>query len=454
MNPIEVAPFLIPAILLQIFVQAIYIRSVIRNDKLDKSSKIKYAIFIAVLSLPAAAYYLLKENNDEEENHEIFHANIRQAIFVLLVFALEIISLRLIILNPNDSFLIWLCAMALIFIIASELSLQIKKENIAFIFSIFMAVIALTVDYYNNDFNSQLFLVIISVAIINNFSNKIGKYFAAIILLGYFSIGFLRPVIQQETFVFEDIISVVYLNVMLYGLIIISFYMLKKQFFTNRQLTRTLRLIEKQNEVIESLTATQERNKIAKEIHDTVGHRLTGALMLIEHSLRIDEPQERNQKLVKSRDLIKEALNDIRQSVKLIAHDSNASFQEKIQELTDKIQSTMNMEIEIINEVESLTSIHEHLLLRAIMECSTNTVKHSSANKASILIQKSNQTIFFTYTDNGVNEGQFEFGFGLNSMKQSVAGVGGVFHVYASHDGFTVNIKLPHYENNQGGEHE
>jgi signal transduction histidine kinase len=344
--------------------------------------------------------------------------------------------------------------MALIFIIASELSLQIKKENIAFIFSILMAIIALAVDYYNNDFNSQLFLVIISVAIINNFSNKIGKYFAAIILLGYFSMGFLRPVLQQEIFVFEDIISVVYLNVMLYGLIIISFYMLKKQFFTNRHLTRTLRLIEKQNEVIESLTATQERNKIAKEIHDTVGHRLTGALMLIEHSLRIDEPQERNQKLVKSRDLIKEALNDIRQSVKLIAHDSNTSFQEKVQELIDKIQSTMNMEIEIINEVESLTSIHEHLLLRAIMECSTNTVKHSSANKASILIQKSNQTLFFTYTDNGVNEEQFEFGFGLKSMKQSVVGVGGVFHVYASHDGFTVSIKLPHYENNQGGEHE
>ncbi len=453
MNPIEVAPFLIPAVLLQIFVQAIYIRSCIRNKKLDKSSKIKYAVLIAVLSLPAAAYYLLKENDDDQANHEIFHSNIRQAIFVLLVFALEIVSLRLLVLNPNNSLLVWLSAMALISIIASELSLQIKLPKITFFFSVLMAIVVLLIEYIANDVNSQLFLVIISVAIINNFSNKIGKFFAGFILLSYFSIGFLRPVLQQEVLVLGEILSVVYLNVMLYGLIIISFYMLKKQFFTNRQLTKTLRLIEKQNEVIESLTTTQERNKIAKEIHDTVGHRLTGALMLIEHSLSIDQQQERNKKLNQSRDQIKEALIDIRQSVKLIAQDDETTFQEKTHELIGNIQSTMNMDIELINEVYTLTTIHEHLLLRAIMECSTNTVKHSSANKASILIQESNQALFFTYTDNGVNEGLFEFGFGLNSMKQSVEGIGGVFEAFASQDGFTVNIKLPQYKANQGENH-
>jgi signal transduction histidine kinase len=456
----ELLPILIPGISLQLFVQGYYIWDCIHNKNLDKWSKLKYALGIAAFSLPFAAYYLIKERNvetGEDISKGVFKSNIRQAIFVLLVTSFEILSITTVARHLNTvefQPLVWISAISITIMIATELSIQKNKWTLAYALSAILSILGFALLYLVVDMNTPFLIIILSASIINNYPLRHVKKFIYFLILGFVLMGILRPILIENQVNFDEIISSLYLNTIILVLVVLSFYALKQQYITNYQLARTLKVVENQNEMIEDLSKNEERNKIARDIHDTVGHRLTGALYMIESASLVEDQSERSEKLQLAHNLIKDALSDIRNSVKILVDDTTGLFSDKVKSLKVELMKNTGLEIDAILEIsQGIPSIHQRLILRAMMECVTNTIKHSQAKRADILIQESNGKLHFSYSDNGENALPFKLGFGLTSMKDSVESLGGIFSVSSSNDGFIINFSLPLGRKNEGETH-
>ncbi|MDP2813570.1 MAG: histidine kinase [Erysipelotrichaceae bacterium] len=453
----ELLPILLPAGSLQIFVQGYYIWDCIHHPLLNKWAKLKYALGIAAFSLPVAAYYLLKERNEdigEDISKGVFKSNVRQAIFVLIVIAFEILSITTVasyIGTAEFQPLVWISAISITVMIATELSIQRNKWTIAYTLSILLSFLGFALLYIVFDMNTPFLIIILSASIINNYPLKHVRKFIYFMIFGFVMMGIVRPMLVENVYDFDIIISSVYLNTVILVLVILSFYILKRQYITNYQLVRTLNVVESQNVMIEELSKTEERNKIAREIHDTVGHRLTGALYMIEAAKLNDDRSIINMKLDTAYNLIKDALSDIRHSVKLLVEDTSGVFSDKIETLRLELNKNTGLEIEIIVEAtQQIPSIHQSLIFRALMECVTNTIKHSKSTKADILIQVAKSKLLFSYSDNGEGSKPFDMGFGLTSMKDSVESLGGLFSANNGNDGFIVNFTLPLGITNEG----
>lgn len=446
----QLIPILMPGISLQLFVQAYYIWDCVRNPNLNQVQKIKYAISIALFTLPAAAYYLIKEQNHRdaiEMSVDVFPSHIRQAVFVLIVSAFEILSIQTIVTSPalmDIGPMVWISAIIITLMIIIELSIQKNSWIIAYFLSAIMIFLGFALILIVKDFPSAFLTIILSVSIINNFPLKRTRYVITVVISGFIAIGIIRLWMIEGVRDINEIFGMVYLDSIIAILVIISFFMLKRQYSVNHQLSKTLQIVENQYKIIEELSKTEERNKIAREIHDTVGHRLTGALYILQAQISMESEIERKEKLKSAHEQIKGALADIRHSVRLLVSEADFVFDDRIQSLINDMKKNTALDIEAILEVsKSVPFIHQRLILRSLMECITNTLKHSTASKADILIQESGQKLLFSYTDNGSVKHDFRFGFGLTTMRESVQSLGGFFTANSSDDGFMVSFTLP-----------
>lgn len=446
----ELVPFLIPAIILQIFVSGYFVYHCIHHPTLDKWTKLKYAIAIAVFNLPAAAFYLFRVGKIdvyEDISKGIFRNHVRQANFAFIVIAYEILVIRTLANHMGmEEFgtLVWISAAGLFMMILTEILVQYKKTKITYGLSFILVILAFLFQLAATDINVPYLVIIISASIINNYPLKPMKYFIGFMILGFIITQLSHSILAGEIVDMNEIVSMLYLNGIILTLVLSVFYMLKKFYVINDQLNITVATIENQNQIIKELSATEERNRIAKEIHDTVGHRLTGALYLIESS-KLDEMKEsREASLLKAYELVKHALDDIRHSVKLLIEDTSVRFEEKIYSLKEQIESQTGLVVDMDIQLNDLIpSVFQRLLIQIFMECCTNTVKHAKTKKAAALITHSNDLLMYSFSDEGTSPSEIKLGFGLSTMKESVESFGGKFDIRSGQEGLTIAIQLP-----------
>jgi signal transduction histidine kinase len=84
-------------------------------------------------------------------------------------------------------------------------------------------------------------------------------------------------------------------------LALIAFYTLKKQMITSVKLESALRTVNEQSEKLRDLAVVDERNRIAAEMHDTVGHTQTAAVLTLEAAEGLVSEPQAAQKLHKAR---------------------------------------------------------------------------------------------------------------------------------------------------------
>ena len=232
----ELFPILLPAGSLQIFVQGYYIWDCIHHPRLIKWSKLKYAFGIAAFSLPVAAYYLIKERNEqngEDLSKGVFKSNVRQAIFVLIVTAFEILSFTTVasyIGTAEFQPLVWISAISITVMIATELSIQKEKWSLAYALSIFLCLLGFTILYIVFDMQTPFLIIILSASIINNYPLKQVRKFIYFMIFGFVMMGIIRPMLVENVYDIDIIVSSVYLNTVILVLVVLSFYVLKRQY--------------------------------------------------------------------------------------------------------------------------------------------------------------------------------------------------------------------------------
>ncbi len=213
------------------------------------------------------------------------------------------------------------------------------------------------------------------------------------------------------------------------------------------ELSESKKELEKAYAVVKEVSALEERQRIAKEIHDTAGHSLTTVIMQTEAAKRIIEidPDEAKGKIVSANLQAKHALEELRDGVHLLS-----GLTER-QTLADALlaivhESTDGTGVTIRSNVEQIavSPAKYRFLCNALKEGISNGLRHGSATAFWFELKEEEGKIHFLLSDNGRGTETFSPGFGLTAMKERACALGGEVSFFSEKDeGFEIKLTLP-----------
>ena len=201
---------------------------------------------------------------------------------------------------------------------------------------------------------------------------------------------------------------------------------------------------------IEEMATAQERNRIAQEIHDALGHSLTALNVHLEAVTKLwqIDPVEANLLLSEAQQLARVALTDVRQSVSSLRSDplTGLSLKDAIATLLKDVERTGQIQIQTDLSLDfPLSTELKTAIYRILQEALTNIIKHASATIVQLEIQAQGQ-LQVTLQDNGIgfDQNQNTTGFGLHSMLERTLAQGGKFGlVTAPGQGCQITLSFP-----------
>ena len=199
---------------------------------------------------------------------------------------------------------------------------------------------------------------------------------------------------------------------------------------------------------VEQMAETRERNRLAREIHDTLGHALTGIAAGLDACIMTLEvaPELTKKQLNKIRDTAKKGITDVRRSVKKLRPDDleRLPFQEALMEMTKNYSESSGMEItfDIFSWSNNLRQDQEDVIYRVLQESITNSKRHGHATKVKITIGGNEKYLLIVIADNGQGCEDVQQGFGLKHMRERLELLHGTVH-YWSDEGFIVEAMIP-----------
>lgn len=202
---------------------------------------------------------------------------------------------------------------------------------------------------------------------------------------------------------------------------------------------------------LEEATLLRERQRIAKDIHDTAGHSITTVIMQTEAAKLIfdDKPEEAKQKIIAANLLAKNALEELRNSVHLLSGRSeNLSLREALQQIVD--ESSEGTGIKIRSSIQEIVVSEEHqrFLCNTLKEGISNGLRHGGATAFWFELRLNEGKVEFLLSDNGVGAKMLEIkeGLGLYGMKERAERMGGEISFSSEpNEGFEILLKLPHH---------
>jgi len=222
----------------------------------------------------------------------------------------------------------------------------------------------------------------------------------------------------------------------------------------NRSLALTLR---EKAETLAEKSVLEERNRIAYEMHDVVGHTLTAVIVQIEATKTLADRDSRLavEKLDLLSELVRKGLDDIRKAVRMMKVDDEhpplsleASLRELIQYTEDTMDIRVQTEIALPSDL-TLGALTKRVLYHALQEGLTNAARHGKCTSARFTIRGSEHTLHFRLMNDGEPFGSAVPGFGLSSIVERVELLGGEVFIGSSADpegkpaGCELSIHLP-----------
>ena len=186
----------------------------------------------------------------------------------------------------------------------------------------------------------------------------------------------------------------------------------------------------------------KERNRIAREIHDNVGHLLSSAMLQLGALLSLPQAENIREPLLILKNTLSEGMNSIRQSVHGL-HDESVDLQE---ELSSLLRSFAFCNVTLDYDVETTPDRRiKYAFLAVVKEALSNVSRHSSATQVSITVREHPALYQLDIRDNGQNAAyhpEAAGGIGFANMASRVADLNGRILITAD-KGFHIFISIP-----------
>ena len=216
----------------------------------------------------------------------------------------------------------------------------------------------------------------------------------------------------------------------------------------NEQLQAANRELESYAAESEKLAQTRERNRLAREIHDTLGHTLTGIIAGIDAASAVADvsPDVLKQYLSVVSDVARQGMTDVRRSVNELRPDAleQGDLLSAINKMISQMSATSKAKITLDNSAGRLSFGEDEgeVIYRIIQESITNSIRHGKADMIVIRITREYNIMMIEIKDNGIDAENIEPGFGITHMKERLDMLGGEIYVDGS-EGFSVVAKIP-----------
>ncbi len=201
------------------------------------------------------------------------------------------------------------------------------------------------------------------------------------------------------------------------------------------------RLLSEQDSEI-NLATMKERNRIAREIHDNVGHMLTRSILQVGALSVINKDETVGSGLSDLKETLNNAMTSIRNSVHDL-HDDSINLKSTINEALKEIHENYKVE-KTYDFSETMPKNIKLCLIGIAKECISNVVKHSNGNAVTLVIREHPALWHFSFSDNGKCDGHInESGIGISNIKERAEGAGGIVNLSSTEKGFSVVVSIP-----------
>lgn len=193
----------------------------------------------------------------------------------------------------------------------------------------------------------------------------------------------------------------------------------------------------------------QERHRIARDLHDTLGQTLTMIKLKSELSAKwIDHDREQAKKELL--DILSSSRIALKQVRELVSEMKFIPLDKEIEQVISILtQAGMEATVEVMEEPPLLSSVEETMLSLSLREAATNIIKHSKATHCLVRMNVENDTYSIQISDNGIGLQRIKSGMGMHSMKERMQALLGTATVEEGERGGTVvSLRLPvsHHE--------
>lgn len=228
------------------------------------------------------------------------------------------------------------------------------------------------------------------------------------------------------------------------------------QYRENENIAQELHMVSRVNEnlqayaqVTERIGEHNERKRLAREIHDTLGHALTGIAAGIDATMVIMDknPAAAREQLVLVREVVSEGIGDVRSSLQKLRPGAleQKGLQGALEKMIREFRAVSGMEIELLYEAQGLDfeKVKEDVCFRLVQESLTNARRHGSASRVTVAFTVPEAGwLKIRIQDNGSGASQIVRGYGLTQMEENVSSIHGTVRFDGS-CGFITEARIP-----------
>ncbi|MGI8748641.1 MAG: sensor histidine kinase [Deinococcus sp.] len=224
-----------------------------------------------------------------------------------------------------------------------------------------------------------------------------------------------------------------------------SAYLMKVMIRERAQRLEVVRLSEelrRARDAVALASRAAKRHRIARDLHDTLGHRLTALSLELEYAAQLSQSEVR-QAVERAYDINRQLLSEVRQTVGAIREQSELSLERQL-ELLGHPFASLDLQVQCPDEL-TLSGELSDTLLKCAREAVTNAVRHAAASHIRLHLSRE-QDAACLHIENALPASgarAWHEGHGLRGMRERLEAVGGQLSVSRKATSFQVSARVP-----------
>jgi len=186
-----------------------------------------------------------------------------------------------------------------------------------------------------------------------------------------------------------------------------------------------------------------ERTRIARNLHDLLGHHLTALTIQLQVASYHTEG-EAKQQVDNSLQLARLLLSDVREAVSAMREQAELNLKQLLTPSIANLADTLSVKLTMTDDIILPNVLQAQHVLMVVQEAISNTLKHAAASEFYIVAQQQPTQLVITLSDNGRAQYPVQFGNGLIGMQERLAECGGQLQVQQEAGGVQLQLFLPY----------
>ncbi len=207
-------------------------------------------------------------------------------------------------------------------------------------------------------------------------------------------------------------------------------------------LARANRELHATRELLANASRLAERERISRELHDTLGHHLTALSLNLEAAGHMANDTALTQ-IQRAQEVTKSLLGDVRQVVSALRTEEPARLRESLANMVENVAAP-RIHLSLPDDLAIADPVAAHTVMRCVQEAVTNAMRHANADNLWIELVCSANRIEVRATDDGLGVQQVRPGHGLAGMCERVESLGGRLEISSKPgEGFSLTVSIP-----------